>query len=149
MCQYNIQWDENALLQALAASEADQASVEEQPNVVQQAAAPEEISKNVMAPQIEVLALLESFIRLKGELIRRFYALFYDNADLIRDVGNFIFNKLDRLQSFTLRGITVFRHILEFALRQIGEWHVNKYIDSTTEKPRMAVNTKLYNPFVR
>lgn len=122
--------------------------MEAQPNDVQQATPPEGSSKNVLGPQMEVLALLESFVQLKGELVRRIYALFYDNADLIRDVGTFIFNKLDRLNTFTLRGISVFRQILEFAMRQLGEWHIDKLIGTATEKSRTPGNSKRYNPYM-
>lgn len=79
---------------------------------------------NLLAPHAEILSLVESFIRLKGEVASRFYALVADNYDLIRSVYNVIISKISTLHSFSLVGIQVLRKIVEFAVQCLSQWEI-------------------------
>lgn len=78
------------------------------------------ITKNV--PYVEILKLIESFLRLKGEVVSRVHHLILDNSELIRAVHNTFIGKLATLHNFTLTGIVILRKIVEFASTLFGQW---------------------------
>ncbi|KAF2894956.1 hypothetical protein ILUMI_11217 [Ignelater luminosus] len=75
---------------------------------------------SLLKPQIEVLHLIEAFLKLKTELVTRLSALINENYDLIKAVINLIFSKVGYLQAFSLTGISVIRKIIDFALNLFG-----------------------------
>ncbi|CAH0550070.1 unnamed protein product [Brassicogethes aeneus] len=76
-------------------------------------------------PYSEILRALEAFIRLKGEIGSRLSALYLDNREIIRAVGQTLIGKLGLLHGFTLNGIILLRKLLEFAGQLFGNWNVN------------------------
>lgn len=81
-------------------------------------------AQGLLAPHVEILSLIEGFLKLKGELASRFHAIVVDNYDLIRGVYNVLINKVSTLHSFSLTGIQVLRRIIEFAVECIGQWQI-------------------------
>lgn len=79
---------------------------------------------SLLKPQIEVLHLIEAFLKLKAELVTHLYAIINENYDLIKAVLNLVFSKVTNLQAFTLKGISVLRKIIEFSLYLFGGWNV-------------------------
>lgn len=77
-----------------------------------------------LAPHAEILSLIEGFIKLKGEVASKFYALIADNYDLIRSVSNVLINKIATLHAFSLTGIQILRRIVEFAIRCLSQWEI-------------------------
>lgn len=82
-------------------------------------------SRGLLGPHLEILQLVEIFLKLKGELASRFHAVVADNYDLIRSVYMTLINKIGSIHSFTLTGIKILRKILEFAVTVLGQWQVN------------------------
>lgn len=82
-------------------------------------------ASSIIAPHVEILHIVESFLRLKGEMATRIHALINDNFDLFQSIYNVIVAKASKLHGFTLMGISVIRKILEFAVQMIGTWEVN------------------------
>lgn len=80
---------------------------------------------NFIAPHVEILTLIEEFVKLKGEVASKFYALIADNYDLIRSVFSVIVSKISTLHSFSLTGIQVLRRIVEFAVQCLSQWQIN------------------------
>lgn len=79
---------------------------------------------SLLAPHAEILSLVESFIRLKGEVASKFYALVVDNYDIIRSVSNVLISKISTLHSFSLVGIQILRKIVEFAVDCLSQWEI-------------------------
>ncbi|XP_044746776.1 uncharacterized protein LOC123308254 [Coccinella septempunctata] len=89
----------------------------------------------ILKPKAEILKLIESFIRLQGEVGSRLYALVVDNWELIRYLSNTVINNIGYLQSFTVNGIITLRKILEFANRLFASWEItvpNVSVDFST-----------------
>lgn len=80
---------------------------------------------NLLAPHAEILSLIESFIKLKGEVASRVHALIVDNYDIITSVYNVLIGKISTLHSFSLAGIQILRRIVEFAVQCLGQWEIN------------------------
>lgn len=78
----------------------------------------------LLAPHVEILSLIEGFLKLKGELASRVHAIAVDNYDLIRGVYNVLLSKVSSLHSFSLTGIQILRRIIEFAVECIGQWQI-------------------------
>lgn len=78
----------------------------------------------LLRPHVEILSLIEGFLKLKGEVAARIHAVIVDNYDLIRSIANVLINKISTLHSFSLTGIQILRRIVEFAVRCIGQWEI-------------------------
>lgn len=76
------------------------------------------------ASNIEVFDLIESFVRLKSELLAKARRLFYENYPLIKEFVQVLIDNFDKLNDFTLTGIKVFRKIFEFAVGILQQWTV-------------------------
>lgn len=81
-------------------------------------------AQGLLAPHVEILSLIEGFLKLKGELASRVHAIAVDNYDLIRGVYNVLLSKVSSLHSFSLTGIQILRRIVEFAVECIGQWQI-------------------------
>lgn len=88
---------------------------------------------NFLAPHAEILSLIEGFIKLKGEVASKFYALIVDNYDLIRSVYSVIVSKISTLHSFSLIGIQILRRIVEFAVQCLSQWEISVPAISVSE----------------
>ncbi|XP_044265633.1 uncharacterized protein LOC123011964 [Tribolium madens] len=82
-------------------------------------------SRGLLEPHLEILQLIEVFLKFKGEVFSRLHGLVTDNYDLIRSVYSTLINKIGNLHSFTLTGIRILRKVLEFATVLFGQWQVN------------------------
>lgn len=78
----------------------------------------------LLRPQLEILRLVESFLRLKGQMSSRVHALIYDNFDIFKSLYKVLVYKLSRLHGFSLQGIRIIRRIIEFALDLVGQWNI-------------------------
>lgn len=89
----------------------------------------------VISAKVEILKLLETFVKLKGEFVSRMYAVVVDNWDLIKYLTNAVISRLGTLQAFTVNGIIILRKILEFAYYLFGSWKItvpNVSVDFST-----------------
>jgi hypothetical protein len=93
-----------------------------QPQVVEE---PPAETRDLLSPHMEILRLIEIFLKFKGELASRMYAVVTDNYDLIRSVYMTVINKIGSLHSFTLVGIKILRKILEFATALMAQWQIS------------------------
>ncbi|EFA06568.1 uncharacterized protein LOC103313521 [Tribolium castaneum] len=82
-------------------------------------------SRGLLEPHLEILQLIEVFLKFKGELVSRLHSLVTDNYDLLRSVYSTLVNKIGNLHSFTLTGIRVLRKVLEFAIALFGQWQMS------------------------
>ncbi|XP_017771005.1 PREDICTED: uncharacterized protein LOC108558555 [Nicrophorus vespilloides] len=80
----------------------------------------------LLSPKVEVLSLVEAFLRLKGEMASRVNALINDNFDLFQRVYNLFMNKISKVHSITLAGVRCLRKIVEFAVGVISSWEIAK-----------------------
>lgn len=78
----------------------------------------------LLRPHVEILSLIEGFLKLKGEVASRIHAVVADNYDLIRSITNILIGKISTLHSFSLTGIQILRRIVEFAVQCIGQWEI-------------------------
>lgn len=67
-------------------------------------------------PYVEMLRLVQAFLKIKGEMAGRLWALLNDNAHIVAALRDTLVAKLSTLHTFTLSFITVLRKILEFAV---------------------------------
>ena len=82
-------------------------------------------SRNLLSPHVEILQLIETFLRFKGELASRVQALISDNWEIIRGVYLAVINKIGTLHTFTLTGIKILRKVLELAVTLMAQWQIN------------------------
>lgn len=78
----------------------------------------------VLRPKLQILGLIEAFLKLKAKLITSFQAIVNNNYDLIKAVFNLVTSKAAGLQVILLNGITVLRKIIEFALYLFSDLNV-------------------------
>ncbi|KAK4883986.1 hypothetical protein RN001_000257 [Aquatica leii] len=76
----------------------------------------------VLAPQLEIIRFLEAFLNLKSEILARVQSLLNENWDLGRALINVIIGKLQQLQAFLLKGVSLLRSVLEFVLNLFSNW---------------------------
>ncbi|RZB38773.1 hypothetical protein BDFB_010251 [Asbolus verrucosus] len=82
-------------------------------------------SRGLLGSHMEILQLIEVFLKFKGELGARLRDLMRDNYDLIRSVYQNILQKIGNLHAFTLMGVKILRKILEFAVTLMVNWQVS------------------------
>lgn len=80
----------------------------------------------LLSPQIEFLRLVESFIKFKGEVASKFYALLWDNSNLLRALFRTFIRKVRGFHRFTLFMVQVLRKVLQFASSLMVSWTINK-----------------------
>lgn len=85
-----------------------------------------EAESKIGPPSLELLDLVESFIKLKYEIVSMLQRMFNENFHLFRDVFNVIVSKVDQIRGFTLMGIRVIRNIVHFAYYLIEQWKGSK-----------------------
>ncbi|KAL1513045.1 hypothetical protein ABEB36_002525 [Hypothenemus hampei] len=76
-------------------------------------------------PYVEILKLVQSFLKIKGEIASQVYALFNDNAHIWIALRDTLITKISTLHNFTLNFIIVLRKVLEFASSLFGNINVN------------------------
>lgn len=89
-----------------------------------------EAETKIGPPSLELLDLIESFVKLKYEIVSMLQRMFNENFHLIRDVFNVIVSKVDKIRGFTLMGIRVIRNIVQFAYYLIEQWKGSKPVVS-------------------
>lgn len=92
-------------------------------------------ASSVLKPKVEILKLLESFIKLKAEIVTKLYAVAVDNWDSIVYLFNAFINNIGTLSAFTVNGIVILRNVLEVAARLFSSWQItvpNVNVDFST-----------------
>ncbi|KAF2894957.1 hypothetical protein ILUMI_11218 [Ignelater luminosus] len=98
----------------------------------------------ILKPKLEILRLIEAFIKLKAKLITSFQALVNENYDLIKAVFNLIVGNAAHLHIFTLKGISVLRKIIEFVLYLSSNWNAGGFSAFPIGKPYQAYGVPPY-----
>ncbi|XP_066262172.1 uncharacterized protein [Euwallacea similis] len=80
---------------------------------------------NKQVPYLEVLKLVQSFLKLKGEMAGRIWALINDNTHILAALRDTLITKISTIHNFTLTLIVILRKVMEFAVSLFGNSSVS------------------------
>ncbi|XP_066155633.1 uncharacterized protein [Euwallacea fornicatus] len=80
---------------------------------------------NKQVPYLEVLRLVQSYLKLKGEMAGRLWALINDNAHILTALRDTLITKISTIHNFTLTLIVILRKVMEFAVSLFGNSSVS------------------------